>query len=168
MDELAIACSLGPQERQRRLSTIRRLGEAALLDVEARPGGALLSFRDSDGVRDQLAAIVHAEAACCAFLGLTLGSGSRKADPHDLGTARRDAHRSRTHRELPGHSERVSSTTVEPTVRRGRGWCDGHPSSFPHAASDALNAAIDKPAVDRWSSATTVAIATRLVLEAVT
>ena len=74
MDELAIACSLGPQERQRRLSAIRRLGEAALLDVEARPGGALLSFRDSDGVRDQLAAIVHAEAACCAILGLTIDS----------------------------------------------------------------------------------------------
>jgi len=74
MDELAIACSLGPQERQRRLSAIRRLGEAALLNVEARPDGALLSFRDSDGVRDQLAAIVHAEAACCAFLGLTIDS----------------------------------------------------------------------------------------------
>ena len=74
MDELAIACSLGPRDRQRRLTAIRRLGEAALLDVEARPDGSLLSFRDSDGVRDQLAAIVHAEAACCAFLGLTIDS----------------------------------------------------------------------------------------------
>jgi len=74
MDEPAIACSLNPQDHQRRLAAIRELGEVALLDVEPRLDGALLSFRDSDGVRDQLASIVQAEAACCSFLGMTLGS----------------------------------------------------------------------------------------------
>ncbi len=74
MDEAAIACSLGPTDYQRRLSAIRELGEAALLDVEVRPDGALLSFQDSEGVRGELASIVQTEAACCSFLGMTLGS----------------------------------------------------------------------------------------------
>ena len=43
-----------------------------------------------------------------------------------------------------------------------------HPSPFPQAASDALNAATEKPAVDKCSSATSVAIATSPVLEALT
>jgi hypothetical protein len=72
MNEAAIACSLGPEDYQRRLSAIGRLGEVALLDVEALPDGALLSFQDSDGIRDQLASIVQAEAVCCSFLRLTL------------------------------------------------------------------------------------------------
>jgi hypothetical protein len=74
MDEPAIACSLGPRDYERRLFEIRRLGELALLDIAATPGGARLSFRDADGVRNQLQSIVEAEAACCSFLDLTLGS----------------------------------------------------------------------------------------------
>jgi hypothetical protein len=74
VDEPVIACSLSPEDYRRRLWAIRELGEAALLDVEARPDGALLSFRNSMGVRDQLVSIVRAEAACCSFLRLTLGS----------------------------------------------------------------------------------------------
>lgn len=74
MDESAISCSLGPDDYQRRLSAIRGLGEAALLEVDQTPDGALLSFRNSDGVRDQLEWIVQAEATCCDFLKLTLGS----------------------------------------------------------------------------------------------
>lgn len=74
MDEPAIACSLGPEDYRQRLSAIRELGAVALLDVELRPDGALLSFRNADDVRDQLASIVQAEAECCSFLGLTVGS----------------------------------------------------------------------------------------------
>jgi hypothetical protein len=39
------------------------------------------SLRDSDGVRDQLASIVEAEAASCSFLGLTLGSDEGRLTP---------------------------------------------------------------------------------------
>ena len=72
MDEPAIACSLGAEDYRQRLSAIRKLGEAALLDVEARPDGALLSFRNSERVRDELSSIVDGEAACCAFLELSV------------------------------------------------------------------------------------------------
>jgi hypothetical protein len=77
MDEEAITCSLDPQDYQRRLEAIRELGEAALLDVETRRDRVMLRFRDSDEVRDRLASIVQAEAACCSFLELTVGSDAQ-------------------------------------------------------------------------------------------
>jgi len=94
MDEPVIACSLSPEDYGRRLSAIRELGEVALLDVEATPDGALLSFRNSTGVRDQIASIVHAEAACCSFLRLTIASEGERltlsiaAPPEAMSVAR--------------------------------------------------------------------------------
>jgi hypothetical protein len=70
----AIPCSLSPEDYRRRMSAVRKLGEVALVDVETMPDGALLSFRNSKGVRDLLASMVQAYAACCPFLGLALGS----------------------------------------------------------------------------------------------
>jgi hypothetical protein len=72
--ESPIACSLGVEDYPRRLLAIRKLGEAALLDVEATPDGALLSFRNSPHVRDELSSIVEAEAECCSFLELSVDS----------------------------------------------------------------------------------------------
>jgi hypothetical protein len=74
MDEPTTACSLGAEDYRKRLSSIRALGEVAFLGVEARPDGAVLSFRDSDQVRAELSSIVEAEAACCSFLDLSLRS----------------------------------------------------------------------------------------------
>ena len=61
MDEPAIACSLGAEDYRNRLSAIRKVGEEAFLDMEARPDGAMLSFRDSGQVRAELSSIVEAE-----------------------------------------------------------------------------------------------------------
>ena len=72
MDEPTIACSLGAEDYQKRLSSIRKVG--AFLEVDARPDGAVLSFRDSEQVRAELASIVEAEAACCSFLELSVHS----------------------------------------------------------------------------------------------
>jgi hypothetical protein len=74
MDEPTIACSLDAEDYRKRLSSIRALGEVAFLDEEARPDGAVLSFRDSDQVRAELSSIVEAEAACCSFLELSVRS----------------------------------------------------------------------------------------------
>jgi hypothetical protein len=74
MDEPTIACSLGAEDYRERLSWIRKLGEVAFLDVEARPDGAVLSFRNSEEVRAELSSIVDAEAACCSFLELSVHS----------------------------------------------------------------------------------------------
>jgi hypothetical protein len=74
VDEPTIACSLGAEDYRKRLSSIRALGEVAFLDAEARPDGAVLSFRDSEHVRAELEAIVEAEATCCSFLDLSLRS----------------------------------------------------------------------------------------------
>jgi hypothetical protein len=72
MEQPTIACSLGESDYRERLSSMRTLGEVAFLDEEARPDGAVLSFRNSVKVRAQLASIVKAEAACCSFLELTV------------------------------------------------------------------------------------------------
>ena len=75
MDQRTIACSLGAEDYQKRLSRIRELGEVALLEVETRPDGAVVSFLDSEQVRNELASIVEAEAACCSFLDLSVRGG---------------------------------------------------------------------------------------------
>jgi hypothetical protein len=78
MDAPTIACSLEAEDFRKRLSAIRALGEVALLDVETRPDGAVLSFGDSDQVRAELSSIVEAEAACCSFLELSVRSEAER------------------------------------------------------------------------------------------
>jgi len=78
MDQRTIACSLGVEDFGPRLSSIRRLGEVAFLDLEARPDGAVLSFRNSEQVRAELSSIVDAEAACCSFLELSVRSNGER------------------------------------------------------------------------------------------
>ena len=72
MDEPTIACSLSAKDYWERLSSIRKLGEVASLDVEARPDGAILSFRNSEEVHAELTSIVDAETVCCSFLDLSV------------------------------------------------------------------------------------------------
>jgi hypothetical protein len=72
MDEPTIACSLSAKDYWERLSSIRKLGEVAFLDVEARPDGAALSFRNSEEAQAELTSIVDAEAVCCFFLDLSV------------------------------------------------------------------------------------------------
>jgi hypothetical protein len=78
MNESPIACSLSAEDIRRRLSTMRKLGEVALLEVEARPDGALLSFRNSPHVRNELSSIVEAEAECCSFLKLSVDADGER------------------------------------------------------------------------------------------
>jgi hypothetical protein len=78
MDEPTIACSLGAGDYRERLSRIRKLGEVAFLRMEARPDGAVLSFRNSQQVQAELSSIVDAEAACCSFLDLSVHSEAER------------------------------------------------------------------------------------------
>ena len=78
MDEPTIACSLSAEDYRQRLSTIRRLGEVALIDVEEQPDGALLSFQNSEQVRYELSTIVEAEVACCSFLDLSVDADGER------------------------------------------------------------------------------------------
>jgi hypothetical protein len=78
MDEPTIACSLGAEDYRERLSRIRKLGEAAFLGLEARPDGAVLSFRNSQQVQAELSSIVDAEADCCSFLDLSVHSEAER------------------------------------------------------------------------------------------
>jgi hypothetical protein len=68
--DLPIACSLGAAELPRRIATIGAIGRAHLRDVHAERSRAVLRF-DSEA-RVPLAAVVAAEAECCAFLAMTL------------------------------------------------------------------------------------------------
>jgi hypothetical protein len=56
-----------------RLAVISKVGTSSLIDVEERPRETVLHFRYSTGTRDELHTIVSQEAACCAFLNLSLG-----------------------------------------------------------------------------------------------
>jgi hypothetical protein len=69
---LPIACSLSAAELPERLAEMNDLGRAALLDVERKDTTAVLHFRSGGATGERLAAIVAAEARCCAFLDMTL------------------------------------------------------------------------------------------------
>ncbi len=69
---LAIACTLSDDELPARLDEIRDLSRHALRAKTTTGTHALLTFEPAPGVRDQLAAIVAAEAKCCAFLTMAL------------------------------------------------------------------------------------------------
>jgi hypothetical protein len=75
--ELPIACSLSAAELPARLAAIGAVGREGLVDARVNDAQALLRFRAD--VRPRLAAIVAAEAQCCAFLAMSLGD----ADGHD-------------------------------------------------------------------------------------
>ncbi len=66
--ELPLACSLSPIDLPARLAQIAELGRDALVDAELGATRATLRFAAGTGVRDRVASIVAAEAACCAFL----------------------------------------------------------------------------------------------------
>jgi hypothetical protein len=70
--ELPIACSLSATELPVRLAEMSDLGRAALLDVERSGTRAVLHFRAGADTSRRLAAIVAAEARCCAFLDMRL------------------------------------------------------------------------------------------------
>src|SRR5687768_3520948 len=68
--DLPIACSLSADELPRRLDAIGAVGRSSLLAAESDGARALLRFRPA--AREELAAIVAAEAECCAFLSMEL------------------------------------------------------------------------------------------------
>ncbi len=70
---MPIACSLTVDEVPDRLAQIAALGEAALQSAEVQGARAVLRFRARPGTREQLEALVAAEAKCCAFLQMDLG-----------------------------------------------------------------------------------------------
>src|SRR4051794_36553228 len=70
--ELPIACSLSAAELPARLAEMGDLGRSALIGVERTKTGAVLRFRHDRETGERLAAVVAAEARCCAFLDMTL------------------------------------------------------------------------------------------------
>jgi hypothetical protein len=68
--EPPIACSLSALELRHRLAEMSAVGQTSLLAAEIDGGRAVLRFRPAAGER--LAAIVAAEAECCAFLSMKL------------------------------------------------------------------------------------------------
>jgi len=71
-NDIPIACSLGAGELQRRLATIAEIGASSLLSRAMHGNSHLLRFRQDPATRRQLEGIIAAEAACCAFLDLSL------------------------------------------------------------------------------------------------
>jgi hypothetical protein len=72
MASAPIACSLSAVDYRERLADIAEVGRSSLIDVEERPHESVLRFRNSPSTRDGLRQIVSKEAACCAFLDLSL------------------------------------------------------------------------------------------------
>lgn len=68
--ELPIACTLSPEQLPDRVAEMTGLGRVSLIDAKRHSGRAVLRFRPA--AREQLAALVAAEAECCAFLTLDL------------------------------------------------------------------------------------------------
>jgi MerR family copper efflux transcriptional regulator len=71
--DLPIACSLDRHELPERLSQMSALGKDALVSIA--PDGSL-RFRDDEGIRSRLQALVDAESRCCPFLDFDLREGA--------------------------------------------------------------------------------------------
>jgi hypothetical protein len=69
-DELPIACSLDADRLSKRLAGMSALGRSSLISAESTDRAANLRFRPGDDTAERLAAIVAAEAECCAFLAM--------------------------------------------------------------------------------------------------
>jgi hypothetical protein len=67
-----IACSLDAASLTERIGELRALGRDALLGAETAAGRSTLRFAPGAETRARLAAVVAAEATCCAFLSFTL------------------------------------------------------------------------------------------------
>ena len=68
-DQLPIACTLGPEDGQHRLTEWRRITAEAGVSRSVATGLVTLTFRDLPGIGDELQRLVAAERDCCAFLG---------------------------------------------------------------------------------------------------
>jgi hypothetical protein len=69
-EELQIACSLDAGDMAERYAEMSALGRSSLIEAEHGVRHAVLHFRDGNENADRLAAIVAAEAECCAFLSM--------------------------------------------------------------------------------------------------
>ena len=69
-DELPLACSLDADRLSKRLAGISALGRSSLISAESTDRTANLRFRPGEDTAERLAAIVAAEAECCAFLAM--------------------------------------------------------------------------------------------------
>jgi hypothetical protein len=67
-----IACSLSAADYRERLAEVAEVGRSSLIEVKELPNESVLHFRYPASTRDRLRAIVSQEAACCAFLDLSL------------------------------------------------------------------------------------------------
>lgn len=74
--QLPIACTLSAAELPARLDAIRAVGRDALRSKRQDGPRAVLLFDLAPDVEQRLAAIVAAEARCCAFLTMTLAAES--------------------------------------------------------------------------------------------
>lgn len=68
--DLPVACSLDADELPERLAAMAALGRAGLIAAERDGARAVLRFQPA--ARVELAAIVAAEAECCAFLSMRI------------------------------------------------------------------------------------------------
>jgi|SRR5215207_7736503 len=71
--ESPITCSLSADELPVRLAEMTAVGDEALDSADVSGTRAVLRFRTGRDIRERLAAIVAAEAQCCAFLDMELG-----------------------------------------------------------------------------------------------
>jgi hypothetical protein len=69
-DEIPVACSLDAAKMPERLAEMSALGLSSLIGAECTEHHAVLRFRPGGETAERLAAIVAAEAECCAFLSM--------------------------------------------------------------------------------------------------
>jgi hypothetical protein len=71
-EDLPVVCSLDGGALERRLTAIAELGAESLVEHVEDGGRHVLRFQRDPRSRSRLEGIVSAEAACCAFLDLSL------------------------------------------------------------------------------------------------
>lgn len=71
-NDIPTACSLSAGELQQRLTLVAEVGADSLVSRNTEGDRHLLRFHASPTTRQRLEDIIAAEAACCAFLDLSL------------------------------------------------------------------------------------------------
>ena len=70
-----MACTLNPEQLERRLEQISKVGAKSFIAAEVTGGRNVLRFRTDAETRRRLEEIVAAEAECCSFLDLEIEDG---------------------------------------------------------------------------------------------
>ena len=85
MAETKIACSLDPEDQEKRFEEFADLASTALLAATRTRRGARLELRRSESTQESLRRLIEAERRCCSFLEFSVAVESDRMNVEVIG-----------------------------------------------------------------------------------